>query len=80
MINITYIYLVENCYGDSNKVYIGKEKFPKVGKVTRKYNHKKTYGDQIMSTNIDHVDSLLRKDWKPLECFWIEQFRQWGLR
>jgi hypothetical protein len=21
---------------------------------------------------------LHRKDWTPLECFWIEQFRQWG--
>lgn len=75
---MTYIYLVENCYGDSNKVYIGKEKFPKKGKVTRKYNHKKTYGNQIIFTNIDEINSNLKKDWKPLETYWIYQFRTWG--
>ena len=40
MINITYIYLVENCYGDPNKVYIGKTKN------SRKTQHQKTRYEQ----------------------------------
>ena len=69
---MTYIYLVENCYNDPNKVYIGKTKN------SRKTNHKKTYGHDIKYTIIDQVDSLNKKDWEPLETYWIEQFRQWG--
>ena len=68
----TFIYLVTNCYGDSNKVYIGKTK------TTRIYQHKKTYGDSINYIIIDEINSTSSKDWKPLECYWIEQFRQWG--
>jgi hypothetical protein len=74
MINITYIYLVENCYGDPNKVYIGKTKNP----THRKSIHKTTYGKQITYTIIDQIDSFDRKYWEPLESYWIEQFRQWG--
>lgn len=69
---MTKIYLVENCYGDSNKVYIGKTKN------SREYPHKKTYGNQIIYTYIDEVNSLNRKDWGPIESYWLEQFRQWG--
>ena len=72
MKNITKIYLVENCYGDPNKVYIGKTIN------SRKYNHKKTYGDKVVYTFIDEINSLDRKKWEPLESYWIEQFRQWG--
>ena len=68
----TKIYLVENCYGDINKVYIGKTKN------NREIAHKIKFGLQIIYTYIDEIDSTDRKDWKPLECFWIEQFRQWG--
>ena len=71
---MTYIYLVENCYGDSNKVYIGKTKNPK----TRETNHKIKYGATIFYTIIDEIKSLDRKEWEPLESYWIEQFRQWG--
>lgn len=72
MIHTTKIYLVTNCYGDSNKVYIGKTKS------CRHSAHKKTYGSQITYTYIDEVDSLDRKYWQPLESYWIEQFTQWG--
>jgi hypothetical protein len=68
----TFIYLVTNCYGDSNKVYIGKTK------TTRIHQHKKTYGNLINYIIIDEINSTSSKDWKPLECYWIEQFRQWG--
>lgn len=69
---MTKIYLVTNCYGNPNKVYIGKTKN------TRKGPHMKTYGSQIIYSYIDEVDSLKRQDWEPLETYWIEQFRQWG--
>lgn len=71
---MTKIYLVTNCYGDPNKVYIGKTKN------SRKNPHAKTYGKNIEYTYIDQVDSLNRKDWGPLETYWIEQFRQWGFK
>ena len=63
------IYLVENCYGDSNKVYVGKTD------TTAKYRHKKTYGKDIDYNVIDTVDV---KDWKYWEKYWIAQHRQWG--
>ena len=70
--SITKIYLVENCFGDPNKVYIGKTKN------CRELPHKVTYGDQIIYNHIDEINSLDYKDWEPLESYWIEQFRQWG--
>jgi hypothetical protein len=70
----TFIYLVENCYGDPNKVYIGKTKN------SRKTNHKKTYGSDIIYTIIDKINSLTKHDWEPLETYWIEQFRQWNYK
>jgi hypothetical protein len=70
--NTTKIYLVENCYGDPNKIYIGKTIN------SRESNHKKTYGIQIKYTFIDEINSLNRKDWEPLETYWIEQFKAWG--
>ena len=72
MINITKIYLVENCYGDSNKVYIGKTIS------YREATHKTTYGYNIIYSIIDEINSINRKDWEILETYWIEQFRQWG--
>jgi hypothetical protein len=69
---ITKIYLVTNCYNDPNKVYIGKTIN------CRKSRHKKTYGKDITYDYIDEVESLERKDWKPLETFWIRYFRYLG--
>ena len=66
----TKIYLVENCYGDPNKVYIGKTK--------NKRNHKNKFGIKIKYTVIDEICSLDKENWKWLESYWIEQFRQWG--
>jgi hypothetical protein len=76
MIHTTKIYLVTNCFGDPNKVYIGKTKNPK----RRKRDHSIKYGYNITYTEIDEVNSLKSKDWKPLECYWIEQFRVWGFK
>jgi len=69
---MTNIYLVENCYGDPNKVYVGKTKN------SRYYEHKQKYGNNILYHIIDKVDSLDSREWKPLESFWINQFRVWG--
>jgi len=68
----TKIYLIENCHGDPTKVYIGKTKN------SRENSHKKFFGVGLRYTYIDEVDSFSYKDWKPLECYWIEQFKQWG--
>ena len=70
--SVTKIYLVENCYNDPNKVYIGKTKN------NRESNHRKRFGEQINYNYIDEVNSLDYKEWEPLESYWIEQFRAWG--
>lgn len=72
MIKNTKIYLVTNCFGDPNKVYIGKTVN------SRKYPHKKTFGKQIKYNYIDEISSLDKKDWKPLESFWIVYFKFLG--
>jgi hypothetical protein len=72
MIHTTKIYLVTKCYGDPNKVYIGKTIN------SRKSAHKKTYGEGIEYSYIDEVNSLNRGDWEPLETYWIQQFIVWG--
>jgi len=72
----TQIYLITNCFEDSNKVYIGKEKSHK--KSSRKANHKKFFGENIESDFIDKCFSWNKKDWKPLESFWINYFKFLG--
>ena len=69
---VTKIYLIENCYNDPNKVYIGKTKN------CRKNDHKQKFGKQIIYTIIDTIDSTNKKDWTPIESYWIEQFKHWG--
>ena len=71
--NITRIYLVTNCYGDPNKVYIGKTK-----NSSRENDHKRKYGKDIIYTYIDEVESLKKEDWEPLETFWIQYFKYLG--
>lgn len=72
MIHITKIYLVTNCYDNPNKVYIGKSKN------SRKSDHKMKFGQQIEYSEIDEINSLDKKDWEPLETYWINQFKVWG--
>lgn len=67
---VTKIYLVTNCYGDPNKVYIGKTR----NEIIRFNKHKNTYGKQIIIKIIDKVNSLDKNDWKPLECKWIQHY------
>lgn len=70
------IYLVENCYRCSNKVYIGKATNTLKHGINRKSCHRKKFGKQISFTFIDETQGT--ECWKKLECYWIEQFRQWG--
>jgi len=66
---ITYIYT----YTQGNKAYIGKTK--NLNK--RKSDHKPRFGGWDYNI-IDSVNSFDKSEWKPLESYWIEQFRQWG--
>jgi predicted GIY-YIG superfamily endonuclease len=71
-----YIYLLENLKNHPDKVYIGK-----TNKINRRKNaHKCNYGDNVQITIIDQIESNDKKDWVPLESYWIEQFRQWGFK
>jgi hypothetical protein len=74
VINITYIYLITGIDNSPFSAYIGKTKNP----TSREYSHRLKYGYNIDFTVIDSIDSLSSKDWKTLECYWIEQFKQWG--
>jgi hypothetical protein len=68
----TKIYLVENCYNNPSWVYIGKTKN------CRKNDHKQKFGKEIIYTIIDYINSDDKKDWTPIESYWIEQFKVWG--
>lgn len=69
---MTKIYLITNIDNNPYRVYIGKTKN------NRKNDHRKTFKGDWEYHYIDEVNSLNVKDWKPLECYWIEQFKQWG--
>lgn len=69
---MTKIYLVSNCLGDPNKIYIGKTIN------SRKKDHRITFGKQIIYEYIDKINSLESKDWSLLEKFWIQHFKNCG--
>jgi hypothetical protein len=60
-------------YTQNNQAYIGKTKNP----VLRQAHHKERFKGWDYAV-IDSIDSFDRNEWKPLETYWIEQFRQWG--
>lgn len=65
-----YIY----CIFDENEIpiYIGKTKN---SLTKRESQHQKRLKQKV---NIFELDFVEEKDWKYWECYWIEQFRQWG--
>lgn len=72
----TYIYLVTNVSDNQDETYVGKT----INPLLRNKDHKKTYGEQIIFEIIDEIDSIERKDWEPLETYWMEQIQQRGLK
>ena len=68
---ITYIYELSK---NGIPFYIGKSKRIK----NREKEHKKTYGNNITLIIIDSVKSFKKEDWKPLETFWVTQYKAWG--
>jgi hypothetical protein len=68
---ITYIYELSK---NGIPFYIGKTKNLK----SREKDHKKFYGEDIIMTEIDSVNSFKKEDWKPLETFWITQYKFFG--
>lgn len=65
-----YIY----CLFDENEIpiYIGKTKN---SLTKRESQHQKRLKQKV---NIFELDYIEESEWKRWECYWIEQFRQWG--
>lgn len=68
--NKAFIYYLEK---DNNVFYIGKTKNIR----SREADWKREYGENIKFYVIDEVSI---EEWKQWECYWIEQFKQWGFK
>ena len=62
------------CIFNKNKIplYIGKTKN---NLLTRESQHRRKFKEEIFIFELDLVDD---KEWRFWECYWIEQFKQWG--
>lgn len=61
--------------GNNLPFYVGKTIKPHI----RLSDHKRVFKDEnIKMVIIEKISSLDKKDWKWLESYWIEQFKQWG--
>ena len=58
-------------YGNNVPIYVGKSNRIQ-GRIS---NHRKNFGKNII---VEVLDDVPLHEWKFWECFWIEQFRQWG--
>jgi hypothetical protein len=68
---MTCIYYLHK--GDNIPFYIGKTKNLSL----RLYDHKHTYGRDVLIEEIDLVED---KEWKFWEKYWVEQFKIWGFK
>jgi len=66
--NKAFIYYLEK---DNSIFYIGKTKNIR----SREADWKREYGDD---TQFHVIDEVKIEEWKQWECYWIEQFKQWG--
>ena len=73
MMRNTKIYLIKNCYGDYNKIYIGK-----TINSSRKNDHKRTYGYEIEFDILEEIEGTDKKLWKPRETYWIQYYMGLG--
>ncbi len=69
----TKIYIVSNCYGNPNQVYIGKT----INK-SRKNDHKRKYGYNAIFTILEEIEGTSKDLWKPRETYWIKQYMDLG--
>lgn len=68
----TKIYLVENCFNNTNNVYVGKTIN------SREADHKKRFGKQIKYSIIEVVNSTNKLEWMPVEQKWIQYYKDKG--
>lgn len=68
-----YIYYLHE--GNNIPIYVGKTKQKLYQRLA---NHKWLFKNKNLQ--IELVDEVEDEDWKPLECYWIEQFKQWGFK
>lgn len=61
------------CYGDHNKVYIGKT----INK-SRKNDHKRKYGYDINFEILEEIEGTDKNIWKPRESYWIQHYIDLG--
>jgi len=57
--------------GDNIPFYVGKTNNP----YRRSISHKYLQQEYVC---LEIIDEILEENWKFWECYWIEQFRQWG--
>jgi hypothetical protein len=72
MINTIYIYFLH--VGNEVPFYVGKTNNPR----TRQTNHKRKKNNRNIKLEI--LDEVREDEWKFWECYWIEQFKQWGFK
>ena len=69
----TKIYIVLNCYGNPNQVYIGKT----INK-SRKNDHKRKYGYDVIFAILEEIEGTEKNVWKPRETYWIQKYIDLG--
>ena len=74
--NITYIYFLHR--GNEIPFYVGKTTLK--NRSQRITDHKVRFGSNIYFEILEEIESLDKKQWKPLECYWISQFKTWGFK
>ena len=69
----TKIYIVLNCYGNPNQVYIGK-----TINISRKNDHKRKYGYDVIFTILEEIEGTDKNIWKSRETYWIQKYMDLG--
>lgn len=60
-------------YGDDIPFYVGK-----TTKIQGRMGaHRSKFGKNVI---LEVIDEVLTSEWKFWECYWIEQFKQWGFK
>jgi hypothetical protein len=70
----TKIYLIRGCYGNWNKVYVGKT----INEFSRKNDHRRKYGYDVEYEILEELEGTNRKIWKLRESYWIQYYIDLG--